>query len=364
VIRAAAIFLLFMCVAARASRPATLPIATLPSTTEPAARGPDVVMLGELAALYDPVPFDHRSHARMSGMWDNCQTCHHQQPGLNIQTIPIVPASLRSLLGAARCKTCHAATAEVESADLRMPGLKAAYHRQCLNCHRDWMGENACVICHAPRNGLASMQPTPDDIVGRMHPPIAAPSEKRYRTRFTPVAGANVLFRHEEHVKRFGLQCSQCHHRDTCADCHSTGATKASVASPIHFGRTWRDTHGPCAACHSADSCGHCHYRDDQKPPPPFDHALAGQSMDKDHASLECRQCHERYKGPPSCGDASCHKNRAVQFPADRPGPVPVLAALAPGGPTSKPIAVATSRPTTAPASTRPTVMRIRRGGL
>ena len=32
----------------------------------------------------------------------------------------------------------------VENADLRMPNLKGAYHRQCLNCHRDWAHENEC----------------------------------------------------------------------------------------------------------------------------------------------------------------------------------------------------------------------------
>ena len=98
--------------------------------TQPAEKPPDVVVLKELEALYQPVPFDHRSHAKMAEMWGGCTTCHHRQPD----------AATRPLLTQA-CRTCH--SREEKTAEMKMPSLKAAYHRQCLNCHREWMHDNA-----------------------------------------------------------------------------------------------------------------------------------------------------------------------------------------------------------------------------
>jgi ribulose-5-phosphate 4-epimerase/fuculose-1-phosphate aldolase len=99
-----------------------------------------------------------------------------------------------------------------------MPSLKGAYHRLCLNCHRNWMDANACVICHAARNSAATaaaatekLGPNADDIVGRMHKPIPEPTTKLFRARFTPEVGPNVLFRHKEHTTTFGITCSLCH---------------------------------------------------------------------------------------------------------------------------------------------------------
>jgi len=40
---------------------------------------PETVMLDELVAQYEPVPFDHKAHASMAQMWDGCTTCHQGQ---------------------------------------------------------------------------------------------------------------------------------------------------------------------------------------------------------------------------------------------------------------------------------------------
>src|SRR3954471_5536178 len=107
------------------------------ATTRPIDRAPPLVVMNELEALYEPVPFDHQSHAKMSEMWDGCETCHHRKP--NPATRPVDLPATRTQSDAAaipKCSHCHEASAE--GVDLRRPSLKAAYHRQCLNCHREW----------------------------------------------------------------------------------------------------------------------------------------------------------------------------------------------------------------------------------
>jgi hypothetical protein len=331
-------------------------------------------MLRELVDLYEPVPFSHREHAEMAEMWEGCTTCHHHTPEVfapkrqgrldhpNQEDAAKVPA----------CKSCHSTE---DSSDLHMPSLKAAYHRQCLNCHRDWMDANACSACHSPRPQASASQPTtsrrpttrppsPDDIVGRMHKPIQPPQVKEYTTRFTPVAGPRVLFRHEEHVKEYGIKCVACHRGDSCSACHSPSAASAAtspVSRPLKAAATWEESHQPCVACHRNDACSSCHYQPGQTPPPRFNHDMTGQKLGKDHRKLACGDCHLAYNTPGAltCGDSSCHK-KPMEFPRRRPGK------YAPPAPTSRP---ATSAPSAVvPESaqepaTRPIIVRIRRGG-
>lgn len=356
-----------------AAAPAPAPTSTRGTTTAPKPDlGPDVVMLRELVDLYQPVPFSHRRHAEMAEMWGGCVTCHHRPPSPNgVHARPAAdvgePSQDRSDEIPA-CKTCHPIAPEQVS--LRVPSLKGAYHRQCLNCHREWAGGNQCGSCHAAMDGVASAKtaPTPDDIVGRMHPPIPEPEVKLFRIRVAPVAGPNVLFRHEEHVREFGIACSACHRRDTCADCHASLGNGASAypdgqkvgPRPLQIGRTWKESHTPCTSCHADDACADCHYRDDQPAPAAFVHRQTGQVLDERHAGLACSQCHSQFKSRawPTCGgggDASCHIDLGVWYPLDRPGPVLTTAIAAP---TTAPSAA--DRP---PPATRPTVIRIRRGG-
>jgi hypothetical protein len=291
----------------------------------PPEAGPDVVILRELEDTYNPVPFDHKSHAKMAQMWNGCVTCHHRSPQAGAGTAPAAPGRVTQEASARvpACKSCHPVA--VAEARIHMPSLKGAYHRQCLNCHQEWMHENACVICHKPRRGqeVKEGDPTPDDIVGRMHPPIPEPDDKLYRARFTPADGGNVLFRHREHTVSFGIKCVNCHYRDNCAHCHGpTGDTSAQ--KPLRPGWTWEESHGPCLGCHKEDRCRHCHYKDDQAPPRAFDHTKMRQALDATHASLACAQCHPNLQTTvaPACGDAACHKEKKIDYPAQRPGPV------------------------------------------
>lgn len=298
-------------------------------TPTPDDQAPDTVVLDELQNLYKPVPFGHKLHADMAMMWDGCTTCHHYQPEPEPDAEPApAPTNEKHTQIESRkipaCKNCHPVSPD--KGTIRIPSLKAAYHRQCLNCHRDWSSENQCVICHEPAraDGNLEHQPTKGDIIGRMHPPIQMEAVKVYKTRFTPAAGDRVTFRHDEHIKRFGLSCNECHHRDTCRDCHHKPGEKAGPRKPVLPAASWNASHGPCMGCHVNQGCNHCHYPEGQQPPPVFEHVTTGQHLDDDHNTLECKACHAPYgyHKPPYCGNADCHpSNPNIKFPNQRPGP-------------------------------------------
>jgi hypothetical protein len=338
------------------------------ATTRAIDLGPDVVILNQLVDRYQPVPFDHRGHATMAQMWNGCTTCHHRKPTTRPTTQSMAAEHVQASSDEIpACKTCHS-VAEHE-ANIQMPSLKGAYHRQCLNCHKQWTHENACVMCHAPidRTTPATIAATtrpasPDDIVGRMHPPIPEPEEKSYAARFEPAPGRNVLFRHAEHVKGFGITCATCHRDDSCSTCHDGNGDRPQVMKPS---KTWRQSHAACVTCHEQDRCQHCHYKDGETPPPPFDHRVTGQSMDDDHAKLACVKCHALLKTnvDPTCGDAKCHgkSDRPIVFPNDRPGPI--VATTQPAR-TIRAAMIAQeilSVPSATQPATKPTVLRIRK---
>ena len=307
--------------------PAAAQAAVSPAAIQATDLGPDQVLLGQLADQYEPVPFDHKTHAKMAQMWDGCVTCHHRPPqaGSAPGTAALAGAPLPdqdTATSIPACRSCHAV--DQATADIRLPALKGAYHRQCLNCHKEWMHVNACEVCHRPRqaNGEKAITPTRDDILGRMHPPIPEPEAHLYRARYTPADGPNVLFRHKEHTATFGLRCTVCHRHDNCSHCHDPSGDK-TAQKPLRPGLTWAESHGPCMSCHQQDRCRDCHYKDNAQPPAEFTHAArSGQELDANHATLPCAQCHAqlRTQTPPTCGDSTCHKSGTVTFPAKRPG--------------------------------------------
>jgi len=242
-----------------------------------AVTGPELVLLDELEDRYLPVPFDHRGHAEMAAMTQGCAVCHHYTAEGTAH-----PA----------CKTCH----EIAPArqDIRKPGLKGAYHRQCMNCHREWSHETSCGVCHHPKTGTSAPGekahvPTRDDIIGQMHPPIPEPDTAVYDTTYKNVAGAKVVFRHKEHIHRFGFSCAECHHEDSCSRCHEEG--KSEAGRP----RSLEEHHRPCANCHdmeAPDKCDHCHYLPGEPAPASFDHAVTGWPLGRYHDDKSCRACH------------------------------------------------------------------------
>ncbi len=315
-----------------------------------AKHGPHIVILDELQSTYLPVPFDHAGHAAMAQMAGGCAKCHHYTP--EGQEHPA-------------CKSCH--SAQPGAGTIEKPGLKGAYHRQCLSCHREWSGDTGCDACHRAkaRSGerpTVANTPSVDDIVGRMHPPIPEPESELYTTRGEDGLVTRVLFRHKEHIERYDLRCAECHREDNCNRCHQEGREHVQQV------RTFEQHHKPCLECHRDDSCERCHFAENASPPENFDHAttgwalsryhrdkscrachpgvpfvkadrecnschakwtpenfnhaLTGQSLSENHAGFDCEDCHSdrKFDRSPSCD--GCHEEgEGIVFPAKRPGP-------------------------------------------
>ncbi|UCE61719.1 MAG: cytochrome c3 family protein [Phycisphaerales bacterium] len=263
-------------------------------------KGPDVVVLDELQDAYLPVPFDHKGHADMAEMTRGCVVCHHYTP--EGQQHPA-------------CKTCH--EPGVKGTGIHKPGLKGAYHRQCLNCHKDWLDPSDCAICHrrrtsGPRSRDVAARPPGYDILEQMHPPIPEPQTEFYRAESKEGAKSMVIFRHWEHVHGFDLRCAECHHEENCTRCHIRTNGKEEAT------RTVREHHQPCLHCHEADmnsgtteitgKCRRCHWQEGQPRIEPFDHTNTGWPLSTYHKGNSCRQCHEKVpfvKPSTVCND--CH---------------------------------------------------------
>jgi hypothetical protein len=111
---------------------------------------PEKVVINVLSDQYEAVEFPHRKiveslvkelkqnelgqyfHAGQAGL---CQGCHHNSP-----------ASAKP----PRCGSCHGQPFEAN--EINRPGLKGAYHVQCLGCHKSMAVEKpaatACTECH------------------------------------------------------------------------------------------------------------------------------------------------------------------------------------------------------------------------
>jgi len=111
---------------------------------------PDIVEIGGLSQKYDPVKMPHRRMVNKltANIADNelaanfhrgpgtlCQGCHHNSPA---STKP------------PKCISCHGKP--FDERDPMKPGLMAAYHVQCMGCHKDMGIERPvatnCTACH------------------------------------------------------------------------------------------------------------------------------------------------------------------------------------------------------------------------
>jgi hypothetical protein len=259
--------------------------------------GPEVVLIDQLSKQYVPVVFAHKLHAQMTEMSGGCALCHHFNPSHKI--LP--------------CRDCH----NTPSPDnLAKPGLKGAYHRQCMNCHREWSHETECAVCHAKKTADSAVVvlPDPTDIMGTLHPNIEEPVVKTYETKYEH--GKSVTFRHQDHVKRYGFKCVNCHREPNCNRCHNTDKVAAAPKS-------LQQHHSPCASCHDTSvknpaGCGHCHA---DKETPPFTHASTGLVLDEAHSDAACFDCHigSKFDKKPSCTE--CHDAEdKITYPEKLPG--------------------------------------------
>ena len=232
--------------------------------------GPGVVEIDVLSKQYGPVVFSHKAHAQMSEMSGGCYNCHHYNTAK-----PIL-----------NCKDCHSITRKRE--DISKPDLKGAYHQQCLNCHMQWNHKPDCNSCHQLKGVKSSSKEV--KALNVDHPKVTPPEKVVYETRSDK--GKFVSFFHNDHTKRFGLKCVDCHKQEGCMRCHDVNKIKKDNTKKVKVDLKLSEeqAHKPCFTCHSNDNCTKCHK---DKPVEKFNHAVStGWALNRFHQDLACQKCH------------------------------------------------------------------------
>lgn len=248
--------------------------------------GPEVVVINEMSDNYEGVVFSHRVHSQMAEMTTGCTGCHHYNT-----TGPVL-----------NCRNCHENNRFRE--DVSVPDLKAAYHRQCLSCHKQWSHENGCNSqCHL-RKG-SDREKVIENIKGKTHPKLPEPDKMIWETNYEE--SKIVTFFHNEHTNLFKISCKSCHGQDNCIKCHET-KNHEDFSKPVKIKKSFEDHHKPCINCHSGNYCQKCHK---DKEMTPFNHSKTGWALKFYHSNLACAKCHGTnmpYKKlDNNC--TSCHKN-------------------------------------------------------
>lgn len=119
---------------------------------------PDEVVIDSMTELFEGVVFDHELHADLG---EDCSVCHHHTTGTGTADEACISCHADSPeTDSVACAECH--VVEPFSADqinkeaqniyqyhVDQPGLKAAYHWNCIGCHKAMDGPVACEDCHA-----------------------------------------------------------------------------------------------------------------------------------------------------------------------------------------------------------------------
>jgi len=299
-------------------------------------RGPNEIIINELENLYKPVKFSHKLHAQMADMSGGCITCHHYTP---------------TDMSHPSCSECHGPNAVRENIE---PGLKGAYHQQCMGCHMEWSKDTNCEVCHA----LKVKKPSSVSATAiQSYRPAKKPDKNIYKTDFDDEP--YVTFFHKNHSEIYGFTCTDCHQDQSCVVCHY------QTEKPI----SEEDKHDKCSTCHDVDddnNCSKCHSKIEKKSfnhgqatgwamniyhqklscrschpagkpisklnrscischkgwdVGKFNHAIVGLELDEIHVELECTDCHANrcFDKKPSC--VSCHEDE-LSYPKDKPGKV------------------------------------------
>ncbi len=296
--------------------------------------GPDVVIIDQLTQLYQPVVFAHTLHADMSLMDQGCSQCHHYS------NTSVIPA----------CRDCHGL--DQNPANLSQPGLKGAYHRQCMDCHIEWSHSEGCGSCHLPVGVNQPVATADEEEVEILEAGQMVQSTIIYQTNHDEAP--MVSFHHQEHAQQFGVGCSDCHAGTGCAGCHD-------IERPRYIGIS-ADRNKTCFSCHGEDNCAFCHretalqashhelpgnlqlidlHQDflcsdchgeiDSFITPScdechgdwnvenFDHSVIGLMLNDDHIDIECEMCHmeNNYTSTHNCSE--CH-DEDVTYPEKSPG--------------------------------------------
>jgi hypothetical protein len=238
-----------------------------------AEQTPELIVIDELSSRYGPVYFSHRLHAQMSNMSGGCQGCHH------FNTIgPIL-----------KCNSCHESTRKREN--ISLPDLEGAFHRQCMDCHREWSHETGCSSCHVPIEDVkgTKKEEFKKQITGKIHPTVSEPTQIIYQTNSDK--GKLVTFYHADHTKKFALNCINCHKQESCTKCHDVNKTSDVKVKIVDSQKTFEEHHKLCISCHGKqEDCSRCH---SDKKLEPFEHAKnTGWALNKYHIKLACTKCH------------------------------------------------------------------------
>jgi len=249
-----------------------------------------IIVLDILEKVYDPVYFDHGSHAAMSEMSGGCENCHHYAPPR--KEYP-------------SCAECHLPEGLVGKIE---PSLKAAYHQQCMACHKEWDNDTHCEFCHRKKEGGLS-----EDVLSKL--PYAAhekPLEVKdliiFETDYDD--GDKVPFHHKNHVDLYDRNCGTCHIDESCSSCHVHGGESHTLGVQM-----MDEKHDMCYTCHSDadEDCELCHGRD---PDDLFDHGTTGWPLEIYHEGNQCHDCHHD-PGKYQANDPRCVTCHFEGFPAD-----------------------------------------------
>ena len=111
-------------------------VAEIPSIDHaPAVRVLESEIVNQYSDFYEGVRFMHRKHANVL---KDCSICHHRQPREkgDMKGEPMTWKKFRANGQLpVRCSECHKKPFDPKRLDV--PGLKGAYHRLCIECHRE-----------------------------------------------------------------------------------------------------------------------------------------------------------------------------------------------------------------------------------
>ncbi len=117
---------------------------------------PETLTIDSLANLYEPVEFNHLMHVDYA----SCAECHHHTTGVKVADPNCIKCHANTPEGDdVTCSGCHEVDrfsmkylAELDNPVLYhidKPGLKGAYHLNCIGCHQTIDGPTGCTDCHA-----------------------------------------------------------------------------------------------------------------------------------------------------------------------------------------------------------------------
>jgi len=116
---------------------------------------PESVTIDAMAKHYEPVEFDHLLHVDYA----SCQECHHHTTGVKVADPDCIRCHANSPeADEVSCAECHAVDRfttkyllthnDPELYHIDKPGLKGAYHLNCIGCHVIITGPTGCQDCH------------------------------------------------------------------------------------------------------------------------------------------------------------------------------------------------------------------------